>query len=712
MCKRTIVSECVTNGHPDKIADHISDALLERFSVSDPNVRAGIEVMVKDNIVVLGGEVTSCEKVDCDDIVRSVYDTLAFPPNHNLSSDKIKVINLIGKQSPEIHSGVDKSEDVIGAGDQGFVCGFATNETPAYLGLGHYIAKCICKYIEDADFIGPDAKSQVIVEYDEKGNAELKSILVSAMHYGNCDDIHDMKAVITEAIANNWMTMDENIHKKYILGQKWKLDINPCGPWHIGGPISDCGVTGRKLVVDQYGGYCKIGGGALCVDGDTEYLSDDLKWRKISEYSGEKVGQWNHGLLEFVKPSMYHVNDAEKMYHFENESLDMVLSENHDIVCETSKGNLHKVKVKDAVNKIGSLADGFKDSIPICFRYYEGKGISLTDDEIRLQVAFCADGTYNSVPGDKGRINIKKKHKIERLEYLLNKTGIEYHLLDKGEYHNHYYTFVPPVPNNKSLYSIFKDCNFRQMAIVAEEVLHWDGNVKSGIFRTTIKEDADFVQFLFNVVFGFAARINVDNRIGKTRKHLNGKEYNVKSITYEVAVGKNKSKSLMCKDEVSEYKTDKMYCFTVPSGMLLLRRNNKIFVTGNCGKDPTKVDRSAAYMCRYLAKNIVASGIANTAKVELSYMIGVPEPSSVYVWLDKNMERQDKIIDTIKKNIDLTPYGIMKRFGRIAGRYDLIGQYGHYGVPEIYFKGSKSIYDYYPWEKTDIKNLFKLKDSE
>lgn len=710
MCKRTIVSESVTNGHPDKIADWIADSILEEYSRKDRKVRAGIEVMVKDNVVVLGGEINSNAIVDYDTIVRDVFRRLSFPSNHHLEPENIKIINLIGKQSEEIHSGVDKSEDVIGAGDQGFVCGFATNETPAYLGLGHYISKKICRYIEKEDGLGPDAKSQVVVEYDDEGNAEIKSVLISTMHNGIFDDLEETRQYVSSAFYNNLMNIDADIFEKYINGKKVPLTVNPCGAWHIGGPVSDCGVTGRKIVVDQFGGYSKVGGGALCVDGETEYFSDDMKWHKISEYDGGKVGQWNHGLLEFVTPSKYHVNNSEKMYHFKNESLDMVLSENHDIVCETSKGNIHKVKAKDAVEKLLSLKDGFKDTIPTYFRYYGGKGISLTDDEIRLQVAFCADGTCKSTPGETGRINIKKKRKIDRLEYLLKKTNTEYHLLDKGEYQNHYYTFIPPVPNNKSLYSIFKDCDFRQMAIVAEEVLHWDGNTKGSIFRTTIEEDADFVQFLFSVVFGYTSRIVISDRIGEMKKNKNGKSYEVKSLTYNVSIGKQRNKSLYSLKEVEEYKCDKMYCFTVPSGMLLLRRNKKVFVTGNCGKEMTKVDRSGAYMARYLAKNIVASGISNTAKVELSYMIGVPEPSSVYVSLGDNCELQDAVIDIIKNNVDLTPAGIIKRFGYCEDRYEAIGRFGHYGVVESDCNSLARCYELYPWEKTDIKKLFsKLK---
>lgn len=261
MCKRTIASEYVSFGHPDKIADQISDAILDEFLKVDKNVRTGIEVMVKDNIVVLGGEINSKATVDYDKIVRNVYSNLSFPTNHNLSPDNIKIINLIGKQSSEIHNGVDKSETEIGAGDQGFCVGFASNETEVFIPLGHYIAKKICNYVAKMSECGPDTKSQVIVDYDDETNeTKVVSILVSTMHQNN---LEDLRSQIKQIIVNNKMQMSDYIFEKYLKDKDIKIDINPCGEWRIGGPVSDCGVTGRKIVVDQFGGYCNVGGGAF-----------------------------------------------------------------------------------------------------------------------------------------------------------------------------------------------------------------------------------------------------------------------------------------------------------------------------------------------------------------------------------------------------------------------------------------------------------------
>ena len=255
---KLIASEFVSFGHPDKIADQIADAILDAFLVKDENARTGIEAMVKDNVVVLGGEVNSRETIDYDKVVRNVFSNLNFPENHHLAPNEIKIINLIGKQSEEIHSGVDK-EDEIGAGDQGFMVGYASNETSVYMPLGHQMAKTICNYVANQSLWGPDTKSQVIVEYDKNNKAiGIHSILVSTMHQCSLECVREGVEI---AIKDNLVGLDQHVYETFIKGKDIKIDVNPCGSWKIGGPVSDCGITGRKLVVDSYGGYCNIGGG-------------------------------------------------------------------------------------------------------------------------------------------------------------------------------------------------------------------------------------------------------------------------------------------------------------------------------------------------------------------------------------------------------------------------------------------------------------------
>jgi S-adenosylmethionine synthetase len=256
--EKIIVSEFVSYGHPDKIADFISDAILDEFLRKDKNVRCGVETLVKDNVVVLGGEIKSTSTVDYDSIVRAIYRDLNFPPNHNLHPDNIKIINLIGKQSPEISKGVDQTNGIIGAGDQGFVVGYASNESPLYLPLGVYISKKLCQAVVNdlAEYsIGPDVKTQAII-----GGGKLKSLLISTMH--QCE-VETMRRIVKRFIMSNDMDLDDKIFMQQIKNNDFQLDINPSNSWKIGGPVSDCGVTGRKIVVDQYGGYANVGGGAF-----------------------------------------------------------------------------------------------------------------------------------------------------------------------------------------------------------------------------------------------------------------------------------------------------------------------------------------------------------------------------------------------------------------------------------------------------------------
>lgn len=268
--KKIITSEYVSYAHPDKLADRISDALLDCYIQCDADTRAGIETMVKDNVVVLGGEVNSCSMIDVDRVVRLTVDGI-YPENHHLSGKELKIINLIGKQSSEISKGVDKCDtDVIGAGDQGFVVGFASNETKEYLPLGVYLAREICNGVTMLDkfsdkYIGPDVKTQVCVEYGGR-RPRVKSIVVSAMHSDKIT-VEEVRKAIEDMIKTNrtdiFAVMDDEIYLEFIKDKDIEYYINVNGAWTIGGPIADCGLTGRKIVVDQYGGYCNVGGGCF-----------------------------------------------------------------------------------------------------------------------------------------------------------------------------------------------------------------------------------------------------------------------------------------------------------------------------------------------------------------------------------------------------------------------------------------------------------------
>jgi len=259
--KSFITTECVGYGHPDKIADQISDSLLDGYIRKDSTSKVAIETMVKDNIVVLGGEVTSSATIDTDKTVREVFSNIIFSNEHNLKPENIKIINLIGKQSPEINKGVFKEDGEIGSGDQGIMFGYATNETDNYMPVGMYVARKLVNMVCDLypNMLGPDCKSQVTIE-NECNKSRIHTILISTQHNTNIS-LDEVKELLVNSIYGNKMDLSSNIYK--LIDCNTIIKINPAGSWNIGGPISDCGMTGRKIVVDQYGPYCPVGGGGF-----------------------------------------------------------------------------------------------------------------------------------------------------------------------------------------------------------------------------------------------------------------------------------------------------------------------------------------------------------------------------------------------------------------------------------------------------------------
>ena len=369
--------------------------------------------------------------------------------------------------------------------------------------------------------------------------------------------------------------------------------INPLGPW-TGGPDVDTGATNRKLGSDM--GDAVTGGG-LCVSGETEYIGEDLLWHRIDEYDGGKVGQWNNGVLEFVQPSRYIHNEADQLIHMYNDTkLSMCLTPYHQMLIRTSKGNLIK---RDAGKIADKLAHhkGNSGSVPHSFVYSQHCDDSRYQDEneLRLQVAFCADGTIINQKLWTGRIRVKKQYKKDRLRLLLD--GKDYKETSDGEYS---IFWVRPRLTCKSLHDCF--CG-EELSTVYDEIYRWDGDQKLKIFRTTHREDADFAQFVI-ASQGKVATILKQDRVGQQR----GK-YTVKSEEYTVHELKSTHTALRSKDNGKghicvEYLEDEApsYCFEVPSHNLVLRHNGCVFVTGNCGKDLSKADVSVNIACHLLAQ--------------------------------------------------------------------------------------------------------------
>ena len=260
-------SESVSEGHPDKVCDQISDALLDEFLKGDSNSRVACETMVKNNTVIIAGEVSSNANPNIEETVRKTISDIGYNQDElGFNSENCEIINYITKQSPDIAQGVNENEGEFfeqGAGDQGLMFGYACNETDTYMPLPIDLAHKLVKKQSELrktnklPWLRPDAKSQVSVIYSDDGKRieGLSAIVLSTQHDVKISQAELKEAVMEEiiksAIPENW------------LNNNTKIYINPTGKFVIGGPVGDCGLTGRKIIVDTYGGKARHGGGAF-----------------------------------------------------------------------------------------------------------------------------------------------------------------------------------------------------------------------------------------------------------------------------------------------------------------------------------------------------------------------------------------------------------------------------------------------------------------
>jgi S-adenosylmethionine synthetase len=277
-------SESVSEGHPDKMADQISDAILDAIIKDDPESRVAAETMVKTGMVVIAGEVRTNTYVDLENIVRNVIIDIGYTSS-DVGFDGVScaVINAIGKQSNDIAAGVDKDEGKeLGAGDQGLMFGYATNETkvlmPAPIYFAHRLVErqALLRKNGVLAWLRPDAKSQITLRYDNGVPVAIDAVVLSTQHAPNISLLNLREAVLEEIIKP--VVPEEWLHKDT------KYHINPTGQFIIGGPMGDCGLTGRKIIVDTYGGMAHHGGGAFSG-------KDPSKVDRSAAYAGRYVAK-------------------------------------------------------------------------------------------------------------------------------------------------------------------------------------------------------------------------------------------------------------------------------------------------------------------------------------------------------------------------------------------------------------------------------------
>ena len=263
MAINLFTSESVSEGHPDKIADQISDAVLDEILKQDPKARVACETYVKTGMALVGGEITTSAWVDIENLTRQVIADIGY--NHSdmgFDAHSCAVLNAIGKQSPDINQGVDRADPLEqGAGDQGIMFGYATNETdvlmPAPITYAHRLMEQQAKVRKSGklDWLRPDAKSQLTFIYEDNQIKGIDAVVLSTQHAESVSqkEVYEgvMEEIIKPILPNEW------------LSQKTKYFINPTGRFVIGGPMGDCGLTGRKIIVDTYGGAARHGGGAF-----------------------------------------------------------------------------------------------------------------------------------------------------------------------------------------------------------------------------------------------------------------------------------------------------------------------------------------------------------------------------------------------------------------------------------------------------------------
>lgn len=284
MAKNLFTSESVSEGHPDKIADQISDAVLDAIIKQDPKARVACETYVKTGMVMVGGEVTTSAWVDIEELTRNTVREIGYTHSDmGFDADSCAILNTIGKQSPDINQGVDRTRpEEQGAGDQGLMFGYASNETdvlmPAPITYSHRLVKRQAEVRKNKTlpWLRPDAKSQVTFAYENGKPVGIDAVVLSTQHSESIHEkeLHEavMEEIIKPVLPSEWLNADT------------KYFINPTGRFVIGGPMGDCGLTGRKIIVDTYGGMARHGGGAFSG-------KDPSKVDRSAAYAGRYVAK-------------------------------------------------------------------------------------------------------------------------------------------------------------------------------------------------------------------------------------------------------------------------------------------------------------------------------------------------------------------------------------------------------------------------------------
>ncbi len=828
MPRYLVTAESVTEGHPDKVADAVSDSVLDAIVGKDPAAHVDVETLIMQGMVVVTGQITTKAYVNIPSVVRGVLRDIGLDnAKDGLDWATCGVISSIEEQSPDIALGVDEKKGLdMGAGDQGFVFGYACKETKELMPLPTMLAHKLvmrlteCRKNGTLPYLRPDGKSQVTVEYVDGVPKRVDTVVIAAQH-SNGSSIEKVRSDIKKEVI-------EKTIPKGMLDGRTKLIINGTGKFTIGGTLADSGLTGRKTVVDGYGSTGKSGGGCFCVVGSAlvntqdgiDMISDleNVGGKLVkTDISPTPAGGWYcNGELSTLR---VRTEDGYELEGTHNQSIRVVDQKGNyvwrrldelnptDWIAIQRKNRLFGMKSLngkfDFKHKAGTsrknafsfpeeltedyayllgllIGDGnckSRDGIWICacekgmgdiiqglYRrlfgrygkmfghwafyggaelraYLEHLGLGKVrsyDKEVPTSVfhapkpvmaafirgLFDIDGSVLRIGRNRKSVHIKmsstSQKLVQQVQMLLLNFGIITHIQKIENVGKASVIRGHRVISKRPLYDL--GVKGTESARIFSRDIGFGLTRKAEKLESLVSEDKrDFtkipsqqkrVERLWSRL-PHNVRVADACKIGRFTRGHNGKA--TKELTYEklkefldtyasILEGNYDFEYLRTLYLMNNYYTRmksiepskaEVYDLTVPGAHTFTANG---FVCHNSGKDPTKVDRSGAYYARYIAKNIVAAGLAEKCEVQIAYAIGVARPVSFYVnTLGTGKISDDRLAELVKKHFDMRPGAMIRELELRRPIFRKTSAYGHFGREEPEFK----------WERTDKAAMLK-----